>query len=160
MAVPVVSLRGITRRFGPVVANDDVSLDLAVGEVHALVGENGAGKTTLMRVLYGLLPPDAGRIEVDGRAERIQHPADAMRLGLGMVHQHFMLVDPLTVAENVALGREPRGALGRFRRDQAERDVVTLAERFRLPVDPRARVDALAVGAQQRVEILKALHRG
>src|SRR2546427_3225005 len=159
MPVPAVSLRGIPRRFGPVVANDDVSLDLAPGEIHALVGENGAGKTTLMRVLYGLLQPDAGTIEVEGRAARIQHPADAMRLGLGMVHQHFMLVDPLTVAENVTLGREPRYALGGYDRARAEREVAGIAERFHLPVDPGARVDALPVGAQQRVEILKALHR-
>jgi ABC-type uncharacterized transport system ATPase subunit len=160
MPAPAVALRNITRRFGPVVANDDVSLDLAPGEIHALVGENGAGKTTLMRVLYGLLQPDAGRIEVGGRIARIQHPADAMRLGLGMVHQHFMLVDTLTVAENVTLGHEPRAALGAFRHAAAVREVAALAERYRLPVDPRARIGALPVGAQQRVEILKALHRG
>src|SRR5258705_13759117 len=92
MRAPTISLRNITRRFGPVVANDDVSLDLPAGRIHALVGENGAGKTTLMRVLYGLLIPDAGRIEVDGRVVSLHRPADAMRLGLGMVHQHFMLV--------------------------------------------------------------------
>jgi simple sugar transport system ATP-binding protein len=160
MPVPAVSLRGITRRFGPVVANDDVSLDLAPGEIHALVGENGAGKTTLMRVLYGMIAPDAGAIEVEGRAARIQHPADAMRLGLGMVHQHFMLVDPLTVAENVTLGREPYYPLGGYDRARAEREVAALAERYRLPVEPGARVASLPVGAQQRVEILKALHRG
>ena len=160
MTAPAVSLRGITRRFGPVVANDGVSLDLAPGEIHALVGENGAGKSTLMRVLYGLLQPDAGTIEVDGRPVRLQHPADAMRLGLGMVHQHFMLVDTLTVAENVVLGREPRRALGGLDRAAAEREVAALAERHRLPVEPRARVGGLAVGVQQRVEILKALHHG
>src|SRR5882762_5515381 len=120
MVAPAVSLQGITRRFGAVVANHDVSLDLAPGEIHALVGENGAGKTTLMRVLYGLLPPDAGHIEVDGRPVRIHSPADAMKLGLGMVHQHFMLVGPLTVAENIALGREPHGVLGAYRRIAAE----------------------------------------
>jgi simple sugar transport system ATP-binding protein len=160
MPAPAVSLRNITRRFGPVVANDDVSLDLAPGEIHALVGENGAGKTTLMRVLYGLLQPESGRIEIGGRAARIQHPADAMRLGLGMVHQHFMLVDTLTVAENVTLGHEPRARLGAFRHGLAEREVAALAERYRLPVDPGARIASLPVGAQQRVEILKALHRG
>jgi simple sugar transport system ATP-binding protein len=160
MLAPAVSLRGITRRFGAVVANHDVSLDLGAGEIHALVGENGAGKTTLMRVLYGLLPPDAGHIEVDGRPARIHSPADAMKLGLGMVHQHFMLVGPLTVAENIALGREPRGALGGYRRAAAEYQVAALSERYRLPVDPRARIEALPVGAQQRVEILKALHHG
>ncbi|HKQ57807.1 MAG TPA: ATP-binding cassette domain-containing protein, partial [Candidatus Eisenbacteria bacterium] len=109
---PTVSMGGITRRFGSLVANDNVSLDLLPGEIHALVGENGAGKSTLMRVLYGLLQPDAGMIAVDGRPVRIHSPADAMRLGFGMVHQHFMLVDTLTVAENVVLGLEPRGRLG------------------------------------------------
>jgi simple sugar transport system ATP-binding protein len=160
MSPPVVALRGITRRFGPLVANDDVSLELAPGEIHGLVGENGAGKTTLMRVLYGLLPPDRGRIEVDGREVRIRRPADAMRLGLFMVHQHFMLVDTLTVAENVTLGDEPRGPFGAFRRRQAEEATRALAERHGLPVDPAAHVGAMSVGEQQRVEILKALHRG
>ena len=160
MAVPAVSMRHITRRFGPVVANDDVSLDLAKGEIHALVGENGAGKTTLMRVLYGMIEPDQGSIEVGGRAVRIQHPADAMRLGLGMVHQHFMLVDPLTVAENVTLGHEPPHPLGAFDRARAELEVSAIADGYRLSVDPGARVDTLPVGAQQRVEIVKALRRG
>ena len=160
MPVPAVSLRGITKAFGPLVANDDVSLDLAPGEIHALVGENGAGKTTLMRVLYGMIAPDSGAIEVEGRAARIHHPSDAMRLGLGMVHQHFMLVDTLTVAENVTLGREPRRPLGGFDFARAQREVGALAERYRLPVEPGARAAALPVGAQQRVEILKALYRG
>jgi len=160
MPAPKVTLRGITRRFGPVVANDDVSLELEPGEIHALVGENGAGKTTLMRVLYGLLQPDAGRIEVDGRAVRLANPAAAMRLGLGMVHQHFMLVETLTVAENVTLAREPRGAIGAFRRDRARDAVAALSERYRLPVDPAAIIRTLSVGTQQRVEILKALYHG
>jgi ABC-type uncharacterized transport system ATPase subunit len=160
MLAPAVSMQRITRRFGAVVANQEVSLDLGRGEIHALVGENGAGKTTLMRVLYGLLSPDAGHIEVDGRRVRIHRPADAMKLGLGMVHQHFMLVGRLTVGENITLGLEPHGALGSFRRAAAEREVAALSEKFRLPVDPRARVETLAVGAQQRVEILKALYHG
>ena len=160
MSAPAVSLRGITRRFGPVVANDNVSLDLAPGEIHALVGENGAGKSTLMRVLYGLLQPDAGTIEVDGRPVRIHRPADAMRLGLGMVHQHFMLVDTLTVSENIVLGLEPRSAWGGLRRAAANAQVAALSARYRMPVDPRARVSQLSVGEQQRVEILKALHHG
>ena len=124
---PVVSLRDITRRFGPVLANDHVSLDLFPGEVHAVIGENGAGKSTLMKVLYGLHPPHAGTIAVDGREVRIGSPAEAMRLGLGMVHQHFLLVDMLTVAENVVLGREPRGALGSFDPAAAERRVRELS---------------------------------
>jgi general nucleoside transport system ATP-binding protein len=158
MPAPAVSLRSITRRFGPVIANDGVSLDLLPGEIHALVGENGAGKSTLMRMLYGLIQPDAGQIEIDGRPVRIQRPADAMRLGLGMVHQHFMLVDTLTASENIVLGREPKDRLGRLRRAAAEAEVAALSDRFRLPVDPRARVGELSVGLQQRVEILKALH--
>jgi simple sugar transport system ATP-binding protein len=157
---PAVALRHITRRFGPVVANDDVSLELPAGEIHGLVGENGAGKSTLMRVLYGLIPPDAGTIEVGGRTVRIPRPAAAMRLGLGMVHQHFMLVGPLTVAENVTLGREPRGALGGYSPGAAEQAVSALAARYGLPVDPHARIETLSVGAQQRVEILKALYHG
>ena len=160
MSAPLVSLRGVTRRFGPVLANDAVSLDLMDGEVHAIIGENGAGKSTLMKVLYGMHPADAGTITVAGREVRITRPTEAMRLGLGMVHQHFMLVDTLTVAENVVLGREPRGPLGAFAPRRSERLVRELAERFRLPVDPRARVSTLSVGEQQRVEILKALHHG
>ena len=166
MAAPVVRLAEITRRFGPVLANDRVSLELFAGEVHALVGENGAGKSTLMKVLYGLHPPQSGTIEVDGRAVRIASPSDAMRLGLGMVHQHFLLVDTLTVAENVVLGREPgaagrfAGVLGAFDPARAVREVGELAERHRLPIRPEARVAELSVGEQQRVEILKALHRG
>src|SRR5262249_18225737 len=129
------------------------------GEVVALVGENGAGKTTLMRVLFGLLEPDRGHIEVDGRRVRIGSPAAAMRLGLGMVHQHFMLVDTLSVAENITLGHEPRAALGAFARARAEREVEELGRRYGLPVDPRAPIAGLPVGLQQRVEILKALYR-
>jgi simple sugar transport system ATP-binding protein len=157
---PAVGLRHITRRFGSVVANDDVSLDLAPGRVHALIGENGAGKTTLMNVLYGLIEPDSGHLEIDGRRVAIRRPADAMRLGLGMVHQHFMLVDTLTVAENVTLGAENAGRLGGLDRARAAREVRDASERFGLPVDPEARVATLSVGAQQRVEILKALRHG
>ena len=160
LGTPAVSLRHITRSFGPVLANDDVSLDLAPGEIHGLVGENGAGKSTLMRILYGLIRPDQGVIEIAGRPARIQRPADAMRLGLGMVHQHFMLVGPLTVAENVTLGREPRGFLGATTPARAARAVAALAGRYGLPVDPAARVENLSVGAQQRVEIVKALYHG
>lgn len=160
MLAPTVSLRRITRRFGDTVANDQVSLELAPGQVHAIVGENGAGKSTLMKVLYGLLAPDSGEIVVDQRNVRLPNPEAAMRLGMGMVHQHFMLVDTLTVAENVVLGREARRAFGAFDRTSAEREVAALAERYQLPADPHARIGQLSVGAQQRVEILKALYRG
>ncbi|MFN8589806.1 MAG: ABC transporter ATP-binding protein, partial [Candidatus Eisenbacteria bacterium] len=160
MSTPHVSLRGITRRFGALVANDQVSLEIAPGEIHALVGENGAGKSTLMKVLFGLLQPDEGEILVDGKGVRFTNPQAAMRHGLGMVHQHFMLVDTLTVAENVTLGRESAGPLGLLSAREAERRVAELAERYRLPVDAKARIAQLSVGAQQRVEILKALYRG
>ncbi|MFI5372650.1 MAG: ABC transporter ATP-binding protein [Candidatus Eisenbacteria bacterium] len=160
MPAPAVALHDITRRFGHVLANDAVSLELAPGEIHAIVGENGAGKTTLMRVLYGLLEPDSGQVVIDGHAVRLRSPADAMRFGLGMVHQHFMLVGPLTVAENVMLGREPRRWPGRVDLAAAVTRVRELSARFGLPVDPAARIDTLSVGAQQRVEILKALAHG
>jgi simple sugar transport system ATP-binding protein len=160
MAAPIVSMREVTRRFGPVLANDSVSLEVRAGEVHALVGENGAGKSTLMKVLYGLHPPHAGTIEVDGRAVRIDTPAAAMKLGLGMVHQHFLLVDTLTVAENVVLGREPGGFFSTLSPLDAEHAVVELSRNYHLPVDPNARVAGLSVGGQQRVEILKVLYRG
>jgi simple sugar transport system ATP-binding protein len=157
-ATPSVALRNVSRRFGPVVANDDVSLELLPGRIHALVGENGAGKTTLMRILYGLIQPDAGTLVLDGTPVRLRDPAHAIRLGLGMVHQHFMLVDPLTVAENVTLGSEPRRGLGGFDRARAEAVVRDLSARHGLPIDPTATIASLSVGAQQRVEILKALH--
>jgi simple sugar transport system ATP-binding protein len=160
MSTPHVSLRGITRRFGSLVANDRVSLELVPGEIHALVGENGAGKSTLMKVLFGLLQPDEGEILIGGQPARLANPQAAMRHGLGMVHQHFMLVDTLTVAENITLGRESGARFGVLSPSVAEREVAALAERYRLPVDPRARISQLSVGAQQRVEILKALYRG
>jgi len=155
----IVSMRDVTRRFGPVLANDRVSLDLHAGEVLALVGENGAGKSTLMKVLYGLHPPESGSIEVDGRPVTIDSPATAMKLGLGMVHQHFLLVDTLTVAENVVLGLERRPLLASFSPADAEHAVAELSRRY-LQVDPHARVAGLSVGEQQRVEILKVLYRG
>jgi len=159
MSAPHVSLLGISRRFGACVANDRVSLEILPGEIHALVGENGAGKSTLMKVLYGLHPPHAGTIEVDGSAVHIDSPAAAMKLGLGMVHQHFLLVDTLTVAENVVLGLERRPLIGNFSPADAERAVAELSRRY-LRVDPQAHVSELSVGEQQRVEILKVLYRG
>ena len=155
-----LELRGIVRSFGPVRANDGIDLSVRWGEVHALLGENGAGKTTLMNIVYGLLSPDAGEIRVDGRPVRIAGPQDAIRLGIGMVHQHFMLIPQLTVAENVILGREPAGRMGRLDRDAARRLVAGLSAEYGLEVDPAARIRDLPVGLQQRVEILKTLSRG
>lgn len=153
---PAVELRGITKRFGDLVANDGIDLSVERGEVHALLGENGAGKSTLMRALYGLTRPDAGSILVDGSRVAIHSPKHAIAAGIGMVTQHFALVKPMTVAENVVLGRT--GGL-RVRLAEAEESVAAAAERFGIRVDPRARVADLSVGEQQRVEILKALFR-
>lgn len=150
----VVELRAITKRFGDLVANDRVDLDVRRGEVHALLGENGAGKTTLMRILYGLTQPDAGEIRIDGEPVPIRSPRDAIRAGIGMVTQHFSLVRPMTVAENIVLGRTSGLRLDL---DAARRVVVDTAERFGISVEPSAIVADLSVGEQQRVEILKAL---
>jgi len=156
-----VHLDGITKRFPGVVANDDVDLAVERGTVHALLGENGAGKTTLMNVLYGLYEPTSGRVVLDGEAREFDSPRDAIDAGVGMIHQHFMLVDPMTVAENITLGNEPRkwGGLT-VDRERARREVVELSERFGFDVDPDARIEDVSVGVQQRVEILKALYRG
>ncbi|HEY9293515.1 MAG TPA: ABC transporter ATP-binding protein [Microlunatus sp.] len=149
-------LRGITKRFGSLVANDRVDLDVRPGEIHCLLGENGAGKSTLMNVLYGLLQPDEGEIVVDGRARTFSNPKQAINAGIGMVHQHFMLVDVFSVAENMILGREP-GNGGMLNLRTARRRVRELSRRYGLQVDPDAVVEDLPVGVQQRVEILKAL---
>ncbi|NBF41532.1 MAG: ATP-binding cassette domain-containing protein [Spirochaetes bacterium] len=151
-------LTGITKRFGTVNANDAVSLSIRTGEVHSLLGENGAGKTTLMKILFGLHHADAGSIRVNGEAVTIRRPSDAIALGIGMVHQHFMLVPRLTVTENVIAGTEVarRGFLDMA---SATAQVRELAERYRLTVNPTARVENISVGEQQRVEILKALYR-
>jgi general nucleoside transport system ATP-binding protein len=154
-----VQLRGITKRFPGVVACDGVDLSVDSGEVHALLGENGAGKSTLMNILFGLYRPDEGEILLDDRRHSFRSPADAIAAGIGMVHQHFMLVPVFTVAENVMLGVEPTGPLGRLERTEAHRRVVELSERFGLAVDPEATIEDLPVGVQQRVEILKALYR-
>ncbi len=153
-----LELRGIVKRFGRVVANDGVDLVVERGEIRALLGENGAGKSTLMRVLYGLEKPDAGEIYLGGRRRRLHSAHDAIRAGLGMVHQHFMLFPTLTVAENVVYGREPRRR-GLVDRRRAEARVAELAERYGLDVPPAARVETLPVGVRQRVEILKTLYR-
>ena len=151
-----LQLRGITKRFGDLVANDSIDLDIVGGEIHCLLGENGAGKTTLMNVLYGLLQPDAGTISIDG-VEHVQaNPKEAIAAGIGMVHQHFMLVDVFTVAENLILGREDSTG-GLLNMGQARRTVRQLSQRYGLEVDPDALIEELPVGVQQRVEILKAL---
>ena len=153
---PALELRGITKRFGDLVANDGIDLDVRRGEVHALLGENGAGKTTVMRIAYGLTQADAGEIRVAGEPLAVRSPRDAIAAGIGMVTQHFALVRPMTVAENLALGRS-RGL--RLDLDGARRRAAVASERFGIRVDPSARVADLSVGQQQRVEILKALSR-
>ena len=155
-----LELRGITKRFGPLVANDGISLSVAPGQVHALLGENGAGKTTLMNVLFGLTRPDQGEIHIDGKAASFRSPKDAIAAGIGMVHQHFMLVPVFTVAENVALGHEETKTLGWLDRRRMRTKVRELSEQYGLRVDPDALTEDLPVGVQQRVEILKALVRG
>jgi general nucleoside transport system ATP-binding protein len=157
--VPVLELRGITKRFGSLVANDAIDFELRRGEIHALLGENGAGKSTLMNVLYGLHQPDEGSIVLEGSPVEIDSPRRAIQLGIGMVHQHFMLVPVMTVAENLVLGSEPhRGPLLDYASAAAR--TRELSERFGLAVDPDAKVEDLGVGSQQRVEILRALFRG
>ncbi|WP_144900806.1 ABC transporter ATP-binding protein [Halobellus captivus] len=156
-----VHLDGITKRFPGVVANDNVDFAVERGTVHALLGENGAGKTTLMNVLYGLYDPTSGRVLVDGAERSFESPRDAIDAGIGMIHQHFMLVDPMTVTENITLGNEPEKWGGLAVDRAAARDtVVDLSERYGFDVDPDARIEDVSVGEQQRVEILKALYRG
>jgi general nucleoside transport system ATP-binding protein len=154
-----LELHGITKRYGSLVANDHIDLTVEQGQIHALLGENGAGKTTLMNVLFGLIQPDEGEIRLDGQAQSFGSPGDAIRAGIGMVHQHFMLVPVFTVAENVTLGMERTRALGLLDRRRTRRDVRELSGRYGLQVDPDALVGDLPVGVQQRVEILKALLR-
>ena len=157
--VPVVQLAGITKRFPGVVANRDVALVVRAGEVHAVVGENGAGKSTLMKILYGMQRPDEGTISVDGAPVRFRDPGDAIAAGIGMVHQHFMLADNLTVLENVILGAEPTRR-GRLDTGAARTRILELSDRYGLGVDPDALVEDLGVGDRQRIEILKVLFRG
>ena len=155
-----LELHGITKRFPGIIANQGVDLVVEPGEIHALLGENGAGKTTLMNVLYGLYQPDEGEIRIDGRPVMFHDPGEAIAAGIGMVHQHFMLVPVFTVTENVMLGVESvRGPLGQLDRPAARRRIIELSERHNLKVDPDATVEDLPVGVRQRVEIIKTLYR-
>jgi general nucleoside transport system ATP-binding protein len=155
----VLEMRHVTKRFPGIVANDDIGFDLREGEVHALLGENGAGKSTLMNILYGLYHPDSGEILIRGRPVRLGSPNAAIRAGVGMVHQHFMLIPVMTVTENIVLAQEPTTAGVLLDTREAEHRVRELSERYGLTVDPHARVQEISVGQQQRVEILKALYR-
>ena len=157
---PAIEMRGITKRYPRVVANDGVDLTVREGEIHAIVGENGAGKSTLMKILYGLVRPDGGEILIRGRAFTPRSPADAISVGVGMVHQHFMLVDTLTVAENVVLGAEPVTAGVLVDAARARERVERLSEEYGFHLDPAERVENLSVGLEQRVEIVKVLYRG
>ncbi|MFN8379648.1 MAG: ATP-binding cassette domain-containing protein [Anaerolineae bacterium] len=154
--MPVVEMRGITKRFGPLTANEGIDFAVERGEIHALLGENGAGKSTLMKILYGLYQPDEGEIRVNGETARLRSPADAIASGIGFVSQHFALVSRFTVAENVMLGHEG-GA--RMNPRQMRAQVMTAAESLNMNIDANAVVGRLSVGEQQRVEILKALNR-
>ncbi|MDB4607106.1 ABC transporter ATP-binding protein [Pontimonas sp.] len=154
-----LELQGMTKKFGPVVANDDISLVVKPGEIHSLLGENGAGKSTLMNLLYGLYQPDAGRILLDEKDVSFAGPGDAMAAGIGMVHQHFMLVPVFSVAENVVLGNEPTNSLGALDLATARNRVNEISARFGFDIDPDALIEDLPVGIQQRVEIVKALAR-
>ncbi|GCE45753.1 simple sugar transport system ATP-binding protein [Thermosporothrix hazakensis] len=154
-----VEMRDICKAWPGVIANDHVNLAVRKGEIHALMGENGAGKSTLMNILYGLIRPDSGEILVNNEAVHIGSPRDAIRRRIGMVHQHFMLIPPLTVAENIVLGHEPGGLAAGYNVRRARDVVKKLSEQYGLPIDPDARIEKLSVGLQQRVEILKALYR-
>ncbi|MCI0425523.1 MAG: ABC transporter ATP-binding protein [Actinobacteria bacterium] len=154
-----IHLSGVTKRYPGVVANRDVELKVMPGEVHAVVGENGAGKSTLMKIIYGMVQPDSGTIEVDGRAVHFRSPREAIEAGIGMVHQHFMLADNFSVLENVILGSEPKSGV-RIDFDTAATQITDLGKRYGLPLDPGEKVERLSVGERQRVEIIKVLYRG
>jgi general nucleoside transport system ATP-binding protein len=155
----VIEMLNIRKEFPGIIANDNITLQLKKGEIHALLGENGAGKSTLMNILFGLYQPEKGEIRVNGKAVKITNPNIANDLGIGMVHQHFMLVDKFTVTENIILGKEPKSG-GSIDLKRAEKEVREISERYNLSVDPRAKISDISVGMQQRVEILKTLYRG
>ena len=154
-----VEMRDISKAWPGVIANDHINLTVRKGEIHALVGENGAGKTTLMNILYGLIRPDTGEIFINGQSAHISGPRVAIHLGIGMVHQHFMLIPPLTVAENIVLGHEPGSVASTYEVKKARELILSLSNQYGLPIDPDIRVEKLSVGLQQRVEILKVLYR-
>src|SRR3989442_1002458 len=154
----MIQLRNITKRFGDVLANDRVSFKVEPGTIHAIVGENGAGKSTAMRIAYGFYTADDGEILINGQAQQIRTPHDAIAHGIGMVHQHFMLVEPMTVAENIVLGAEPGSAASLDLKKAAE-EIRKVSDEFKLSVNPNATIENLSVGQQQRVELLKALYR-
>ncbi|WP_195940532.1 ABC transporter ATP-binding protein [Romboutsia sp. 1001713B170131_170501_G6] len=156
----VVEMKNVTKKFGNFVANDNINLTVHKGEVHALLGENGAGKSTLMNILYGLYQPTSGEIYINGKLVEMDNPNVAIANGIGMVHQHFMLVQPFTVAQNIILGTEPTKGLGAVDIKKAIDDVKAISEKYGLYVDPNAKIEDISVGMQQRVEILKALYRG
>ena len=159
MNTPVIEMRNIVKKFGDFTANDGINLTVHKGEIHAILGENGAGKSTLMNQLYGLLKPTSGDILVNGKKIEMNNPRDAIAAGIGMVHQHFMLVQPFTVTENIVLGTEPTKGLA-LDMAAARKNVVEISERYGLSIDPDAKIEDISVGMQQRVEILKALYRG
>jgi simple sugar transport system ATP-binding protein len=152
-----LELRGITKSFGALVANDNIDLKVETGEIHAILGENGAGKSTLMNIVYGLVAADSGEILVDGKAVSIQEPSDALAAGIGMVHQHFMLIPVFSVVENIVLGHEKTKRLGRLNLETARSEIKKISDEFGFDVDPDAIVETLPVGVQQRVEIIRAL---
>src|SRR6267142_1838840 len=154
----MLELRNITKRFGDVLANDGVSFKVEPGTIHAIVGENGAGKSTAMRIAYGFYTANSGDVLINGQPVEIRTPHDAIALGIGMVHQHFMLVEPMTVAENIVLGAEPGTATSLDLRKAAE-EIRKVSDEFKLSVDPNATIETLSVGQQQRIELLKALYR-
>src|SRR6201990_1200605 len=154
----MLELREIPNRFGDVLANDHINIRVEPGTIHAIVGENGAGKSTAMRIAYGFYTADSGEIFVNGERAEIKSPHDAIALGIGMVHQHFMLVEPMTVAENIVLGSEPGSALALDLKTAAA-EIRKVSEEFKLAVNPNAVIEHLSVGQQQRVELLKALFR-
>ena len=158
MSEYIIEMNHIRKEFPGIVANDDITLQLKKGEIHALLGENGAGKSTLMSVLFGLYQPEAGTILKDGKEVKISNPNDATALGIGMVHQHFKLIDVFTVLDNIVLGAETT-KMGFLQKKEARKKVLELTEQYGLKVDIDAKVEDITVGMQQRVEILKMLYR-